>query len=63
MRNQGSILTRPSTSDWIKLNAKRKRIAVTSIDIEVLLNKELKKKVKPRTAIRYSSEKSSDTQS
>ena len=36
-------------------------MAVTSIDIELLLKSELEKKVNPRTAIRYSTEKVRDS--
>ena len=45
MMNHGSIFTRPTTRVSISMNAKRKRIAVTRMDIELLLNRELKKKV------------------
>ena len=46
---------------WIRLKAKRKRMAVTRIDIELLLKSELKKKVNPSTAIRYNIEKLNDS--
>ena len=52
MRNQGSIWTKRITSSLISVKANRKRIAVTRMDIELLLNSELKKNVKPRTATR-----------
>src|SRR5437660_6565559 len=61
MMNHGSICTRPDTMSWIRLKAKRKRMAVTRIDIELLLKSELKKKVNPSTAIRYNIEKLKDS--
>ena len=56
--NHGSIFTRETINVWIRVKAKRKRIAVTRIDIELLLNNELKKNVKPNTAARYIAAKS-----
>ncbi len=50
--NHGSIWTRVETSVWMSENTKRKRMAVTMMDIELLLNSELKKNVNPRTAAR-----------
>ena len=36
-------------------------MAVTRMDMELLLNRELKKKVNPSTAIRYNTEKIKDS--
>ena len=50
--NQGSICARFATSVSMRLNAKRKRTAVTRMEYEVLLKRELKKKANPSTATR-----------
>ena len=48
MRNQGSILTRVAISVLSRVKTNRNRMAVIRIDIELLLNSELKKNVNPR---------------
>jgi hypothetical protein len=50
--NHGSIPTRSETSVEISVNPNSKRITVTRIDMELLLNSELKKNANPKTAAR-----------
>src|SRR5713101_9953975 len=61
MMNHGSVCANVDTSNWMMLNANKKSIAVTSMDIELDLNNELKKNVNPSTATRKINEKINDS--
>ena len=59
--NQGSIPARGKIKLSNRLKTKKNRITVTITEITLLLNRELKKKVKLRTAARYNNAKSNDS--